>query len=90
MKTSITTYEPLTTTEAIYLTINRLECDISWVDIKGINTPYIKIHRPYNAQIARIKAKLLIKVINMIADELGHPKDDLVYLVKQMIRKGLI
>lgn len=87
MKTSITTYERLTTCDAIYLTINRLYRDIEWIDENGINTPYIKINKPYNYQIARIKAKVLVKIINRLSDELGHPKKDLLFLVKQIIIK---
>lgn len=38
--------------------------------------------------VARIKSKLLVKVINKLSSELGHPKDELVKLIKEMIKKG--
>ena len=38
--------------------------------------------------MARLKSQLLVKVINKLSFELGHPKDDLVFIVKEMIKKG--
>lgn len=42
----------------------------------------------YKSDMAKIKSQLLVKVINKLSFELGHPKDDLVYLIKEMIKKG--
>lgn len=42
----------------------------------------------FKYQYARVRAKLLVKVINKLSFELGHPKDDLVFIIKEMIKKG--
>jgi hypothetical protein len=56
----------------------------------NINDYFIPVNDPYGVRYSEIrgKVKLLVKVINKLSFELGHPKDDLVYLIKEMINKG--
>lgn len=56
----------------------------------NINDYFIPVNDPYGIRYSEIrgKVKLLVKVINKLSFELGHPKDDLVFIIKEMIKKG--